>query len=477
MFELKTESMAHQKDAISKMSGLKVGMLDMDRGTGKSRTIIGVAYSKLIEGKIDRVIWYCPVSLKITVQNEILKHTSCTRADINRFPSGMNPNKINMDSFWHIVGIESMSSSNRCVVVANMLTDDRTMVVVDESSYIKTHNSIRTKRITYISEKAKYRYTMTGTPITQGVVDLYAQYKFLSPKILGYNSFYSFASNHLEYDEEMKGLIVRSHNTGWIAKKVFPYTYQIKKEECLDLPAKAFQSVHFEMSHEQRVEYNSAKVAILDRLWEEDTIKGYIIFELFSTLQQIVSGFMNIDGKPSGIKSNRPKVLLETINTIKKDEKIIIWCKYIYSLDKIVNELSSLYGRESVATYHGGLSEKERDDQVNLFKSSAKFFVSTQQSGGHGLTLNESCYTIFYENEFKYANRLQAEDRNHRIGQDRPVTYIDIVCSGSIDERIMKSQHEKGNLVADFVQKVKKVDNITKDEFIKMIEDSTLVPI
>lgn len=108
-------------------------------------------------------------------------------------------------------------------------------------------------------------------------------------------------------------------------------------------------------------------------------------------------------------------------------------------------------------SYHGGLNESKRASQVERFRNSVRFFVATPSCGGHGLTLNEAHYVIFYNNGFKYAERLQAEDRNHRIGQARKVTYIDIQCLDSIDDRIAQALYNKGSVVEEFKGEVEKV--------------------
>lgn len=154
----------------------------MEMGTGKSRTAIELVARRL--PRIDRVIWFCPVSLKETVRQEILKHTDCAPADIHVFSDRTNERNV-PPALWHIVGIESMSLSDRVTLAVNKLITSRTFVILDESSYIKGHRAKRTMRITELSKRARYRLILTGTPLSQGVVDLFAQMRFLSPKILG----------------------------------------------------------------------------------------------------------------------------------------------------------------------------------------------------------------------------------------------------------------------------------------------------
>lgn len=168
-FATKTNLMTHQREAVAKVLPSRVGALFMDMGTGKSRTTIELA--NLRAGKIDKVVWFTPVSLKLSVAEEIRKHTDCQ--DIYVFDDKTNSRNLPRVR-WYVVGIESMSSSNRVVAAVNKLITTRTMVVLDESSYIKGHNSKRTERLTYICSRARYRLILTGTPFSQGVVDLFA---------------------------------------------------------------------------------------------------------------------------------------------------------------------------------------------------------------------------------------------------------------------------------------------------------------
>lgn len=462
---LKTELMPHQIPAVEKMVHATIGGLFMDMGLGKTRTTFELVFRRL--SKIDKVVYFCPVSLKETVHQEILKHTDCTDADIYVFGSKTRERTV-PKALWYVIGIESMSSSTRTVLAANKLITTRTMVILDESSYIKGHDSKRTLRITSLCRNTRYRLILTGTPLSQGVVDLYAQMRFLSPKILGYNSFYSFAANHLEYSEKFPGRIVRSHNTKYLAAKVKPYVYQITKEECLDLPDKLYETRYCYPMDEQMSYYNMAKDEILAEL-EKENFDSTVIFRLFTALQEIACGFWNrrVKGKFQLLefKHDRLETFMSVVEDIPESEKIIVWAKFQYDIRHIVKALTNQYGENSVAVFHGKITEKERVRQVNKFRGPARFFVSTPSCGGHGLTLNEAHYVVFYNNGFKYSERLQAEDRCHRIGQNHKVTYIDIHCSCGIDDRIATALANKQNAAQSFREEVEK--NITDKKKLK----------
>ena len=187
----------------------------MEMGTGKTLTLIELVRQR--SRKIDRVVYFCPVNLKETVCHELHKHIEWPSVHV--FNSKTRQGRI-PEAFWYVVGIESMSQSDRTALAVNELITDHTFVALDESDTCKSHKALRTMRITAMSQRAKYRMILTGTAVGEGIEDLYSQMYFLSPEILGYKSFYSFANNHLEYSEKFPGLVVSHLNTDWIAKKI-----------------------------------------------------------------------------------------------------------------------------------------------------------------------------------------------------------------------------------------------------------------
>lgn len=453
--------MPHQATAVAKLLPVRVGALFMDMGTGKTRTVIELARLRL--GRWDRVVWFCPVSLKETTRAELLRHTDMGEGVIHVFGDEPEPPE---GRLFYIIGIESMSASSRVTLAIAGLITDRTFVVVDESSYIKGHRAKRTQRITALSARSRYRVILTGTPFTQGAVDLYAQMKFLSERILGYKSFWSFANNHLEYEfrrdasgrERRTGRIVRSHNVDWLAAKIAPYTYQVRKDECLTLPEKLHESRVCQMTSEQWRLHEQAKEEML--ALPLDDWSPIRIFRLFTALQTIACGFWNRTDESTGevvtmnARHRRLDLLADIVRGIPTEEPVIVWAKYRAAVEAIVSMLSAEHGAGQVARFDGALNEKQREAELQRFRAGARFLVATQSTGGHGLTLNEAAYAIFYADSFRYAERAQAEDRNHRIGQARRPVYIAIECIGSIDSRIAAALARKGNALRSFQDEV-----------------------
>jgi SNF2 family DNA or RNA helicase len=398
------------------------------------------------------------VALKTTVTEEWRIHAQLDPQQIRVFDDRTTEQTVEHPAVVWIVGLESVSSSDRVTLALNKLITERTFVAVDESTGIKGHRARRTERLTLMAERARYRLIMTGTPLTQGVEDLFAQMRFLSPAILGYRSWYSFAANHLEYSKQFRGKIVRAHNTGLLAAKIAPYAYQIGKE-CLDLPPKLHKPWRFDLTLEQRRAYHEAKHTLFLDLAYED-VSSYQIYLLFNALQQIVCGFWRhpVRGLEQ-YQHDRLDMLLLAVGRIPADEKIIVWAKYLHCIDEIVETLEPLGG---VARWDGRMTERERDVQLARFRGEARVFVATPATGGYGLTLNEAHHVVFYTNSFKYAERIQAEDRCHRYGQRQAVTYHDLVARGSIDERIEAALRRKENVLESFRDKVEAIKHDTR---------------
>ena len=463
-----TDLFPHQHPAVQKMLPTRVGALLMEMGLGKTRTAIEVAQRR--QSRYDRLIWVCPVSLKPTIAYEWRKHTSLPADAIYQFSDQTHEDSLSRQHQVYIVGVESLSSSTRVVLALRKLITARSFVVVDESTTIKNHLSRRSERITLLAAAARYRMILTGTPFTQGVQDLFAQMRFLSPKILGYRSFYSFAANHLEYSTVYPGLIVRSHNVGHLAAKMAPYVYQVTKAACLDLPPKLYEQRYVSLTAEQWAAYAQAKRELFFDLPDEEvTIAN--LFRLFTALQQIVCGYWNRDGQHLTFPHHRLDALAGCVATIPPLDKVVIWTKYRPTLDAMVTALRQHHGPEQVACYHGGVPEYHREQELRRFRAQTRFLVATPTTGGRGLDLTAAHYVMYYTTSFNYDDRIQSEDRCHRIRTRFPVTYIDVIAEGTIDQRIQDALARKGSLLDAFRHRMEQVKDQRKAAIRHAIHD------
>lgn len=446
---LKTELLPFQKDAFEKLKALKVGALYMEMGLGKTRTSLSLIQYRLDKNKIDSVLWLCPCSTKKNVEEQIKEH------------SDLLP-KIK------ILGIESISMSEKSYLEAyDEVTSSRCMLVVDESNLVKNPNAIRSKRILKISKNCTYKIILNGTPVTRNEADLYSQWNILDWRILGYRSFYSFSANHLVWDKEHRR-IVRTFDVEYLTNRIAPYCYQAKKDEVLKLPNKLSETYYFDITEEQFNEYYRVKENILYFIESEET-QVYWIYKLFTALQLVTSGNKITSFEP--LKHEKlisdelnPRILAfkQVVEQLPVDSKSIIWCKYTDEIKRLEKLLKEQHGEESVALYYGEISLKQRNEEIEKFKNKARFLIGNKNSGGYGLNLQFANYMIFYSNDFDWGTRAQAEDRIHRIGQNKDVIYIDIVARHTIDSRIMNNLDRKMSLSNEIKYLLKKKRDIRK---------------
>lgn len=447
-----TDLLPYQQDAVSKLSQLKVGALYMEQGTGKTRTALSLIGPRLAAGKVDCVLWLCPCSVKKNLKEDLIFHC------------GGMPEEI------VIRGIESLSSSDRLYMqLMRLVETHQVFLIVDESNLTKNKLAIRTSRIIELSKHCRYKLILNGTPISKNEADLFAQWYILDWRILGYQSYYSFAANHLEYwsiklpdgrEYVDKSRIRRVLNVDYLTEKIAPYTYQIRKSECLKLPRKRYRTILFWMLERQEEEYLRVKD---EYLLNVDEMKSETIYKYFAALQHITSG-RNVLSDPdermqtepmfdNPLDNPRMAILLRLLEG--NTEKCIIFCKYQSEINEIMTILPNS------VEFTGRLSQRKRQENREKFRTEATYLLANKSCGAYGLNLQFCHKVIFYNNDFDLATRLQAEDRVHRIGQTHEVEIIDICARNTIDAFIVNCLTKKENLAEAFKREVERAKKIS----------------
>ena len=457
-FAFETKPFEHQRKAFYMSRDKENFALLMEQGTGKTKIIIDNAAYLYGRGKINCLIVIAPNGVhRNWLNNEIPVHMPkwCPINSIY-YQSGMN--KSHTKKFNDVIAskevlkiftfnVEAFVSKTAMRFLENILLSHDCLLVVDESSRIKTPGTHRTKVITKLGKLAKYKRILTGTPVTKGAEDVFAQFKFLDPYILGHDSFYSFRARYCvmrEYDN--RKWIVGYQNVDELTNSIKGHSFRVLKKDCLDLPEKIYQRAYVELSKEQRQIYNSIKNEYVAQLGDDEISVPETITRILR-LQQVVCGWFPSENevKPINKTNLRLKALLDIISEI--DSKIIIWARFRADIMAIQAALG-----DSAVVYYGDVSSDDRVIAVDRFQKDPKikYFIGQPQSGGIGLTLTAAQYAIYYSNSFDLETRLQSEDRCHRIGTTTNVTYIDLEASKTVDGRIIKALRDKKS-VADIV--------------------------
>jgi len=234
-------------------------------------------------------------------------------------------------------------------------------------------------------------------------------------------------------------------NLDELTEKIDQFSYRVLKKDCLDLPDKTYTVRHVTLTTEQAKMYDDIQRQALLMLDNGELVTAPAVITQLLRIQQIMSGhLMSDDGTMMTFPTRRMDALLEILE--EHDGKAIIWSRFRHDIKEITATLNRTLGSGSAASYFGDTKGDERQAIVTNFQDPnhpLKFFVGNPATAGYGLTLTEANLVVYYANDFNLETRIQSEDRAHRIGQKNPVTYVDLISEGTLDERIVKSLRSK----------------------------------
>ena len=355
-----------------------------------------------------------------------------------------------------IMNVEAFSTKKGLQYAWKFLNSHRALVGIDESTTIKNPSAKRTKAILDLSKYAKYRRILTGSPVTKSPLDLFSQCQFLDPWLLDQQSFYAFRTRYaicrkINVSGRQVEIVVGYRNLGELSEKLKPFSYRVLKDDCLDLPKKTFMKRVIQLTDEQKKLYKQMKEQALAMLNGKMTTTATVITQMMR-LHQITCGhFKADDDSVQEVKSNRLNELMDVVSEM--EGKAVIWAHYRHDIKSIVDALEKKYPGETV-TYFGDTTTDDRQKAIKEIQnpdSKVRFIVGTPQTGGYGITLTGASTMIYYSNGYDLEKRQQSEARIDRIGQEKPMTYIDIIAEGTIDEKIVKALRDKINIASEIM--------------------------
>ena len=459
-YKFKTKPYAHQIKALEKSVDKKNYAYFMEMGTGKSKVLVDNMAMLYDKGKINGALiiapkgvynnWFTqeiPTHLASHIQPTMVLWTASTSKTKDKEYQSLF--ETGHDLHILIMNVEALSTKKGLDFAAKFLRSHTTMLAVDESTTIKNPTAKRTKSILQLGKQAEYRRILTGSPVTKSPLDLFTQCNFLNEFLLGFDSFYAFRNRYAHMIERNFGgrrvqLVGSYKRLDELADNIKSFSYRVLKEDCLDLPDKIYTKREIELTDEQSKAYATMKSAALASLKGKMATAPHVLTQMMR-LHQITCGHLkNDDGTTTTIKNNRMKELLSLLEEV--EGKVIIWANYIYDIENIVKNISEEYGADSIVQYYGAISSQDRADAIEKFQdpnSNARFFVGNPQTAGYGITLTAASNVIYYSNGYDLEKRLQSEDRAHRIGQTKSVTYIDLIAPKTVDEKIVKALRSK----------------------------------
>jgi len=464
-YKFKTKPYKHQMTALEKSWNKENFAYFMEMGTGKTKVLIDNMSMLYDKGKIDGALivapkgvvktWYeqeVPTHLPDHIENvAVLWQPNITKTQQEKLES-----LFEIETALHILvmNVEALSTEKGVKFASKFLNSHKTLMAVDESTTIKTPTAKRTKNIIGLGKHAKYRRILTGSPITKNPLDLYTQCEFLDPYLLDFASYYAFRNRYAEMTTmNVRGrsiqVVKKFRHLDELSESLQPFSYRVLKEDCLDLPPKIFMKRHIALTAEQKKVYDQMKEKALAIL-NGKMITTMTVLTQLMRLHQITCGhFTADDGSTQAVNSNRLNELMSILD--ETEGKAIIWANYQLSVGEIIQRIIKEYGEDSYVHYYGLTSQEDRQDNIRKFQNdpNCRFIIGTPQTGGYGITLTQAHTVIYYSNSYDLEKRLQSEDRAHRIGQKKTVTYIDLIAEDTVDEKIVKALRDKINVASE----------------------------
>lgn len=418
------------------------GCLADDMGLGKTVQIIAfILYQREKYGNTTHLI-VVPTSLLFNWQEEIEKFAPSLKVLL--YYGQDRQKNINHFSEYEVI----LTSYGMLLSDIRLLKEfNFNYIFLDESQAIKNPNSEKYKAARLL--QAKNRIVLTGTPVENNTFDLYGQLSFACPGLLGskqyFKDVYAIPIDKFEYGKR----------TIELQQKINPFILRrTKKQVAKELPEKTEMVIYCEMNAEQRKIYNLYERELRDFIsasTDDETLKNSMhVLTGLTKLRQICNSPVLLKEGHSGEHAVKIQLLTEQIENKSKEHKILVFSQFVGMLDLIKKELED---KNIPFEYLTGQS-KDRGAKVNRFQTdeNIRVFLISLKAGGVGLNLTEADYVYLVDPWWNPAAENQAIDRSYRIGQTKHVVAVRMVCSNTIEEKILNLQKKKSKLAQGLIK-------------------------
>ena len=470
MYKFQTKPKKHQLAEFEEHAHDLVRGLFWEMGVGKTKPVIDSTASLYLDGKVDALLVIAPngvhrnwVSDEIPLHmpTAVLAKTRChvwysttTKRHAREFEATLAHDGLAV----LVMSYNAVWTDRGKVAWKKFLQQRKCMYVLDESQRIKNPNAKWAKRILGSIGAAEYRRVLTGTPVDNSPFDVYNQLRFLDPKVLhqyGIKNFGAFKQYfgiwetwNTENGSFPKCIAFRNLET--LYKELHRLGHRLTKDDAgLDLPPKTYSKQYVDLTTNQRRIYKTLKEEMEIEMACGHVLSAPLAIVRLLRFQQIICGYLpksDDDDEIIDIPGGNPRLSLLAEICADLPHKAIIWARFRRDID-LICEHPTFRGR--CVRVDGKVTGEARGKALDEFqKGDTQFLIGNPAAIGTGVTLHAARTVIYYSNSFKLSDRLQSEDRAHRIGQEHPVHYIDLIAHGTVDTRIVESLRLKVSIAS-----------------------------
>jgi SNF2 family DNA or RNA helicase len=509
----KYEPYSHQREALARIKDRPAFALLMAMRTGKTKVVLDDFGRLEYEGRCGSALIIAPAGAYKTWEKEISIHVGAPLAERlltytwSASAQSQKAQKVQADFMNQtnkprilLMNVEALSGVTRARDLAQaFLKQTRDpMCAIDESTTIRGADSLRTKFvIDKLRPLAAYRRIMSGLPSPNSPFDLWAQFYFLDPKIIGHWTFKTFQNHFAEIQQicmiparvlkeklhrmvgakpfNISGIgMVNAHDLshgmlieqiskrgGYVPRvpvvKAFrneeelrdliaPYSYRVKLSDCYDLPPKVYSMREVELTAEQKRVYAEIKQFAFVELNELEHVTANHVLTRIIRLHQVLCGHVRDDsGIIRDVPENRTSQLIELLS--EHDGKSITWCSYSHDIEKLTVALTKEFGEGSVARFWGGNQSTREAEELRFREDqNCRHMLATPGAGRFSRMWAIADLVVYYSNTPDLEHRSQSEDRAQGLDKVNSVLYVDLIVPGTVDEKIINALRAKINM-------------------------------
>jgi hypothetical protein len=359
------------------------------------------------------------------------------------------------------VNIEALSSVDEARELVELyLESGDTYFGVDESTTIKGPTSLRGKYMVNVGQRAAVRRIMTGLLTPRSPLDAWGQFAFLDWRILGSPSFFGFKrrfaiTKKILVDAEwldgepVEGtgrkvdMVVGYRNLEELHDRIAAYSYRVLKEDCLDLEPKIYMTRDVEHTPEQKKAYREIRDNATTMIARDSYVTVDMMLQMMIRLHQVNLGYVVDDeGNIRDFPENRTDEIIKILD--EHEGKTVVWSPFIHRIEVLEEKLGREFGKRAVAKFYGPNRSTRHEDEARFIGDpECRIIIASQAAGGRGNTWTCANLNIYDSNNYDLEQRQQSEDRTHRKGQTRSVTYVDLMTTDTVDFRFVHSLRNK----------------------------------
>ena len=463
--------MAHQREGVDFLLAKGSGLLAFEQGLGKTLVAIEAFRRLRAEGRADALLVVCPNSLKRTWAAELVRFAP--DFDSHIVEGGPRERRHGLaQTRAAVVLVNYEAARNEITAIRALMQRQQCVLVLDESHYVKNHRSLNSVAAQHFAPLARYRWLLTGTPATNTPADLYPQLAIVA----GGKPFGSFAA----FDAAYGGPDTTTEQRQALAAKIAPYLMRRTKEECLDLPDKTFMDVLVELPSWQRRLYDGLRndLAHEVRGMTREEFAAFVPTAMARLLRlsQLASNPALVfpdEARTPGKFTELDRILEEIVGA--NDRKVIVWSYYV----RTIEALTARYAAHGAASLYGQTPAAERQTLTDRFQADPdlRVLVANPAAAGVGFTLTAANYAIYETLTWRYDLYAQSQDRNHRIGQRNPVTYIRLIADGTVEHAIAEALARKVQMAGEVLGDDKSqalATPLTPESFLMLLQTGRL---